>query len=183
MVGNEKDSWQEKRYHHHRSSVPDCTKFSVMCSWSYFHKLLPSLGRQGQSAPCNIIAHLCVCLSVRSINAWVANRSLNGGSTWRPVQSFSSGPGRPLPASLFRFTVRARELVHSLHCLLARAPISLVVVALSVPGGLNLFDCSLELQAGKSSVSKKSKLCPEKSDVFFLWKLQEWDILLKMVQT
>ena len=35
--------------------------------------LLPSLGRQGQSAPCNIIARLCVCLSVclsvRSINA------------------------------------------------------------------------------------------------------------------
>ena len=31
--------------------------------------LLPSLGRQGQSAPCNIIARLCVCLSVSSINA------------------------------------------------------------------------------------------------------------------
>ena len=70
----------------------------------------------------------------------------------RPVLS---GRGRPLPASLFRFTVRARVLfvVHSLHCLLARAPISLVVVAHSVPGGLNLFDCSLELQAGESSVS------------------------------
>ena len=69
----------------------------------------------------------------------------------RPVLS---GRGRPLPASLFRFTVRARVLVHSLHCLLARAPISLVVVAHSVPGGLNLFDCSLELQAGESSVSQ-----------------------------
>ena len=40
-------------------------------------------------------------------------------------------------------SVRAR--VHSLHCLRARAPISWVVVAHSVPGGLNLFDCSLEL--------------------------------------
>ena len=38
-----------------------------------------------------------------------------------------------------------RAWVHSLHCLLALALISLVVVAHSVPGGLNLFDCSLEL--------------------------------------
>ena len=52
--------------------------------------LLPSLSRQGQSAPCNIIARL----SVSSINAWASNSSLNGGSTWRPVQSFSSGPVR-----------------------------------------------------------------------------------------
>ena len=56
--------------------------------------LLPSLGRQGQSAPCNIIARLSVCLSVSSINAWASNSSLNGGSTWCPVQSFSSGPVR-----------------------------------------------------------------------------------------
>ena len=45
-----------------------------------------------------------VCLSVRSIIAWVSNSSLNGGSTWYPVQNFSSGRGRPLPASWFWFS-------------------------------------------------------------------------------
>ena len=28
----------------------------------FYGRLLPSLGRQGQSAPCNIIARLSVCL-------------------------------------------------------------------------------------------------------------------------
>ena len=45
-------------------------------------------------------------------------------------------------------SVRAR--VHSLHCLRARAPLSLFVVAHSVPGGLNL---SIVRSSGESSVS------------------------------
>ena len=65
---------------------------------------------RGQSAPCNIIARLSVCLSVRSINAWVSNSSLNGGSTWRPVRSFSSGHGRPLPASWVQFSSQVYAL-------------------------------------------------------------------------
>ena len=57
--------------------------------------LLPESGcPSGPSrAPWNIIARLCVCLSVRSINAWASNSSLNGGSTWRPSKArASSGP-------------------------------------------------------------------------------------------
>ena len=103
---------------------------------------------RGQSAPCNIIAHLSVCGSVRSINAWVSNSSLNRGSTWRPVQSFLSGPVRswsPTPCQLVSI-VRARVL-----CLRARAPISWVVVAHSVPRSFEWF--RLFVRARESSVS------------------------------
>ena len=87
--------------------------------------LLPSLGRQGQSVPCNIFARpcVCVCVSVRSINAWVSNSSLNGGSTWRPVQSFSSGPVRswsPTPCRCQLVSIQSvRESIYSIVYALA----------------------------------------------------------------
>ena len=57
------------------------------------------------------------------------------------VRSYLVGVAHSLPAGFD--SVRAR--VHSLRCLRARAPISWVVVAHSVPGRLNRFCCSLEL--------------------------------------
>ena len=80
--------------------------------------LLPESGcPSGPSrAPWNIIARLCVCqcvcvcvcvsvcLSVRSINAWASNSSLNGDSTWRPSKArVSPGPVQwrsPTPCQL-----------------------------------------------------------------------------------
>ena len=67
---------------------------------------------------------MCVRVSVRSINAWVSNSSLNGGSTWRPVQSFSSGPVRschswsPTPCQLVSIQ-SVRETIHSIVYVLA----------------------------------------------------------------
>ena len=41
VVGYEKDSQQENSYHHHRSSVPNCTTFCV--EFSCFHKYITFL--------------------------------------------------------------------------------------------------------------------------------------------
>ena len=92
---------------------------------------------------------VCVCVCVRSINAWVSNSSLNGGCTWRPVRSFSSGRsgrGRPLPAS-WPDSVRA-DRGSPIHFIVlrARAPIIdqlpvVVAHSSSVPGRLNRFVC------------------------------------------
>ena len=113
-----------------------------------------------QLAPCNIIARLsvcvcvcvCVCLSVcLSVCLFAPWMHEFQTAVWmeapRDVPSKASRPvlssrGRPLPASGFHgFRLWVRESIHWR----ARAPISWVVVAHSVPGRLNCFYCSLEL--------------------------------------
>ena len=81
----------------------------------HVHALLPESG--AHQGPVGLLGTLlricvcvCVCLSVRSINVWASNGSLNGGSTWRPrppkarvssgpVQLWSPTPGQLLHAS------------------------------------------------------------------------------------
>ena len=91
---------------------------------------------------------LRVHVSVHSISAWVSNSSLNGGCTWRPVRSFSSGQVRswwPTPCQLVSSScgspmhsiVYALALRSSISCQLWSPTLALCRVVWIV--------CSLEL--------------------------------------
>ena len=130
---------------------------------------------------------VCVCVCVCSLHKCMSFKQefewrLHVTSRPKLLGPVLSGRGRPLPASLFRFTVRARpvrsssptpcQLVsiqsvresYSLHCLRARAPIidqlPVVVahsIASSVPGRFESF-CSLELACQVCSPWANSKI-------------------------
>ena len=109
-----------------RQSQVTCTRDSAaqpssLITWRHI------IAESGPSGPVGSLQHYCasVCLSVSSINAWASNSSLNGGSTWCPVQSFLSGPVRswsPTPCQLescgspFTPIVYALALRSSISC-------------------------------------------------------------------
>ena len=102
--------------------------------------------KSGPSGPdCLLATLLRVCPRARSLHKCMSFKQPQ--FEWRLsrpkllVRSCSVVVAQSLPAGFD--SVRAR--VHSLYCLRARAPISCVVVAHSVPGRLHRFDCSLEL--------------------------------------
>ena len=91
-------------------------------------------------APWNIIARLsvCVCVSVRSINAWASNSSLNGGSTHVTSRLNPSGVGRIYFSSGPVRSVVAHSLPARFEILIVRARICMTVFMV-------LFQCKLWL--------------------------------------
>ena len=113
-----------------------------------------NIAESGPSGPVGSLQHycasvrVCVCVSVCSLHKFMSFKQQFEWRlhvTSRPKLLARSCPvvvDHSLPTSWFRFSPCASPFTPLLS---ARASISWVVVAHSVPGRLNRFDCSLEL--------------------------------------